>query len=225
MTRARGPVAFASAEEFRAWLARHHASATELDVLLWKTHAKHRGMGYTEALDEALCFGWIDGVRRSVDADSYRIRFTPRKQGSRWSLVNVRHVERLEKAGRMHAAGRAAFQARDPDDPRRYSFETEPVVLSPAFARKFRGNRRAWRYFESTPPWYRRVATFWVMSAKRPETRERRLAHLIERSEQEIPIRELDRSKSKAAAPAKPAEAARAKTTRRTMNPGRRSRS
>ena len=203
MSAARGPVAFASAEEFRAWLERHHATATELDVRLWKTHAKHRGMGYLEALDEALCFGWIDGVRRSVDADSFRIRFTPRKKGSRWSLVNVRHVERLEKEGRMRAAGRAAFRARDPNDVRRYSFETEPVALSPAFARKFRASGRAWRYFESTPPWYRRVATYWVMSAKREETRERRLAELIESSEREAPIRLLDRSQWKSTKPAK----------------------
>ena len=214
MTPARGPVAFASAAEFRAWLARHHATATELDVLLWKTHAKDRGMGYVEALDEALCFGWIDGVRRSVDADSYRIRFTPRKKGSRWSLVNVKHVERLEKAGRMHAAGLAAFRARNPDDPRRYSFETEPVALSPAFARKFRAERGAWRYFEATPPWYRRVATYWVMSAKRPETRERRLAHLIERSGQGVAIHVLDRSKWKSAKSTKSAKSAK-KSTRR----------
>ena len=106
MASTRGPVSFADAAEFRAWLERHHATATELDVRLWKTHAKHRGMGYKEALDEALCFGWIDGVRRSVDADSFRIRFTPRKKGSYWSDVNVRHVDLLEKAGRMHAAGR-----------------------------------------------------------------------------------------------------------------------
>src|SRR6185369_14076520 len=137
MASARGPVSFASAAQFRAWLERHHATATELDVRLWKTHAKHRGMGYKEALDQALCFGWIDGVRRSVDADSFRIRFTPRTKASRWSLVNVRHVERLEKAGRMPVAGRAAFRARDPNDARRYSVETEPVALSPAFARKF----------------------------------------------------------------------------------------
>ena len=202
----RGPVAFPSAAEFRAWLTRHHATATELDVRLWRTHAKHRGMGYVEALDEALCFGWIDGVRRSHDDDSYRIRFTPRKKGSRWSLVNVRHVERLEKAGRMHATGLAVFRARNPDDPRRYSFETEPVALSPAFARKFRAERGAWRYFESTPPWYRRVATHWVMSAKREETRERRLAELIERSAEGAPIRVLDRSQWKSTKPAKSAK-------------------
>ena len=225
MASTRGPVSFADAAEFRAWLERHHATATELDVRLWKTHAKHRGMGYKEALDEALCFGWIDGVRRSVDADSFRIRFTPRKKGSYWSDVNVRHVDRLEKAGRMHAAGRTVFRARDPDAPRRYSFESEPVALSPAFARKFRAKARAWRYFESMPPWYRRVATYRVMSAKRPETRERRLLDLIDCSAREIPIRELDRSKYKPAAPGKVAKRKSAKATRGSRTRTKRSRS
>jgi len=201
MTTTTRPTGFRTAAAFRAWLERHHATARELDVRLWKTHAQDRGMGYAEALDEALCFGWIDGVRRSIDADSFRIRFTPRKRGSRWSLVNVRHAERLVAAGRMHAAGLAAFRARDPDDPRRYAFETRPVSLSPAFARKLRANAAAWKYFASTPPWYRRVVSFWVMSAKQEETRARRLAHLIERSAQGIAIRELHRSKAKAAAP------------------------
>ena len=124
----------------------------------------------------------------------------------------------------MHAAGLAAFRARNADDPRRYSFETEPVALSPAFARKFRANRPAWRYFEAAPPWYRRVASYWVMSAKRPETRERRLAHLIERSAGETAIRLLERSKPKATTTPKPASA-RAKATRRTVNRTKRSRS
>ena len=221
MKAAPGPVAFASAARFRAWLERHHATAIELDVLLWKTHAKHRGMGYVEALDEALCFGWIDGVRRSIDADSYRIRFTPRKRGSRWSLVNVRHVERLVAAGRMHAAGLAVFRARDPDDPRRYSFETQPVALSPAFARKLRENARARSYFESTPPWYRRVATYWVMSAKRPETRERRIAHLIERSAEGIAIRVLHRAKPNTVKPTRATR--RSKPPKRTVKKRRRS--
>ncbi len=199
MTPASHPVSFRTAAAFRAWLERHHATARELDVRLWRTHALDRGMGYAAALDEALCFGWIDGVRRAVDADSFRIRFTPRKRGSRWSLVNVRHAERLVAAGRMHAAGLAAFRARDPDDPRRYAFEAQPVALSPAFARKLRANAAARKYFASTPPWYRRVVTWWVMSARRAETRERRLAHLIERSERGIAIRELHRAKTKTA--------------------------
>ena len=191
------PVAFRSAAEFRAWLERHHATATELDVRLWKAHARSRGLAYAEALDEALCFGWIDGVRRAHDADSFRIRFCPRRKGSRWSLVNVRHAERLVAAGRMSATGLAVFRARDPEDPRRYSFESRPVTLSPAFARKLREDARAWRFFRSQPPWYRRVSQFWVMSAKREETREKRLAHLIERSAAGRSIRLLERSKTK----------------------------
>jgi len=210
-----GPRSFASGAAFRAWLERHHATATELDVKIWKTHAKHRGMGYAEALDEALAFGWIDGVRRSIDADSFRIRFTPRKKGSRWSLVNVRHVARLEAAGRMHAAGLAAFRARDPEDPRRYSFEARPVTLSPAFARKFRARAAAWRYFSARPPWYRRTSTHWVMSAKRGETRERRLAELIARSEEGKTIRLLTRPEPKTAKAKTARKATRTKGARR----------
>ena len=129
------PVAFRSAAAFRAWLERHHDSAECLDLRLFKVAAKARGMGYTEALDEALCFGWIDGVRHALDDVSFRQRFSPRRKGSRWSLVNIRHVKRLEAAGRMHAAGLAAFRARDEQDSRRYSFETRPVDLPPALGR------------------------------------------------------------------------------------------
>ena len=174
------PVTFANAAAFRRWLTQHHASATELLIRLFKTTALARGLGYQEALDEVLCFGWIDGVRRGLDHESFTIRFTPRKPGSRWSLINVRHVERLEAAGRMHAAGRAAFRARDADDPRRYSFETKPVALAPEYARRLRANAAARRYYESEAPWYRRTSAFWVMSAKREATRERRLATLID---------------------------------------------
>jgi uncharacterized protein YdeI (YjbR/CyaY-like superfamily) len=197
------PRAFASAAKFRAWLEKHHASATELEVRLFKVHAAHRGMGYVEALDEALCFGWIDGVRHSIDADCHQVRFTPRRPGSRWSLVNIRHAKRLEAAGRMHAAGLAAFRNRDEQDSRRYSFEARSVALSAAFARKFRAARRAWAFFEAQAPWYRRVCTHWIMSAKRPETRERRLASLIELSENQRPLPGLERAVRKPGAAGK----------------------
>ena len=177
------PVAFATVAQFRAWLERHHADRDELDMRLFKKHASHRGIGYTEALDEALCFGWIDGVRRAFDADSFRQRFTPRRKGSRWSRVNLGHIRRLKREGRMHAAGLAALAARDPKDDRRYSFESRPMKLSPELARRFREHAAAWKYFEACTPGYRRLCCFYVMSAKQPETRLRRLERLIRASD------------------------------------------
>jgi uncharacterized protein YdeI (YjbR/CyaY-like superfamily) len=147
-----------------------------------KTHAADRGITYTQALDEALCFGWIDGVRRSVGADTFSVRFSPRKSRSTWSRVNVAHVERLIQAGRMTKPGLAAFAARDDRRTGVYSFEQRRVTLSPAYAREFRANAAAWAFFQQQPPWYRRTSIHWVMSAKREETRVRRLATLIAHS-------------------------------------------
>lgn len=146
----------------------------------FKVDFAERGATYEQALDEALCFGWIDGVRNGLDAESFSVRFTPRKAGSRWSLVNIRLATELEAAGRMHAAGLAAFRARDPNDARRYSFETRARELSPDLAKKFRAQQCAWAFFRARPPGYRRTAVFWVMSAKQQPTRERRLDVLIE---------------------------------------------
>lgn len=151
------------------------------------------GITYAEALDEALCHGWIDGVRRAVDAGSYSVRFTPRKAKSIWSLVNVRHAERLIQEGRMTAAGQKAFDARDASRTGVYSFEQKATALSPAYQRRFRANRAAWRYFEQEAPWYRRTSLHWVMSAKKEETRERRLATLIECSADAVRIPPLRR--------------------------------
>ncbi len=136
-------------------------------------------MTYTQALDEALCFGWIDGVRRRVDANSFSQRFSPRRSRSIWSRVNIRHVERLIEAGRMTEAGLAAFQARDEQRTGVYSFEQRSIELAPAYRRTFRANRAAWDYFQGEAPYYRRTSTYWVMSAKREETRARRLATLV----------------------------------------------
>jgi uncharacterized protein YdeI (YjbR/CyaY-like superfamily) len=174
------PTAFASAAAFRTWLAKHHASEPELIVRVFKTSASHLGLGYRDAVDEALCYGWIDGVRRSLDADSFTVRFSPRKPRSKWSVVNVRRVGELEAAGRMRKPGLAAFRARDENDSRRYSFESKPVALDPALEKKLRTNGHAWKYFQEQAPWYRRTSAFWVMSAKREETRERRLGILLD---------------------------------------------
>ena len=174
------PTAFKTAAAFRAWLAKHHASASELYVRLYKTGARGRGIGYKEALDEALCFGWIDGVRHALDAASFSVRFTPRKPKSAWSAVNIRRYGELLAEGRVRPQGRRAFAARVKSA---YSFESRPRALAPAFVRRFRANPRAFRFFAAQAPWYRRTCSFWVMSAKQLETRERRLAVLIERCE------------------------------------------
>jgi uncharacterized protein YdeI (YjbR/CyaY-like superfamily) len=174
---------FAIAGDFRAWLEKHHASATELVVGFHKKHTGRASMTWTESVREALCYGWIDGIRRSLGDDSYTIRFTPRKPGSNWSSRNVRHVEELIREGRMAPAGLAAFEARRPDRTGVYSFEQRHTArLEPAQEKQFRANSGAWKFFESQPPSYRRTAVYWVVSAKREETRSRRLAMLIEDS-------------------------------------------
>jgi uncharacterized protein YdeI (YjbR/CyaY-like superfamily) len=175
---------------FRAWLERNHARATELFLRCRKTGAAGRGVTYREALDEALCIGWIDGVRRAVDEDSFSVRFTPRKPKSAWSAVNIARARQLEAEGRMHPAGLEAFRARVKP---RYSYESRPLDLAPAYLAKLRARPRAWRFFEAQPPWYRRTCAFWIMSAKQPATRERRLDVLIESSEQQKGVPPLRR--------------------------------
>ena len=176
------PKFFNSRERFREWLERHHASAKEILVGFHKKNSGKKSITYAEALDEALCFGWIDGVRRNFDETSYTIRFTPRKPRSIWSLVNVRHVERLQKEGRMHPAGTAAFERRTPERTGIYSFENRPRELSAEFQKEFRKNKPAWEFFQKQPPGYKRLMSFWVMSAKKHETRIARLKRLIESS-------------------------------------------
>jgi uncharacterized protein YdeI (YjbR/CyaY-like superfamily) len=188
--------ALSSPAEFRAWLEEHHASTTEMVVRCRKVQAARKGLTYREALDEALCIGWIDGVRRSVDAASFSVRFSPRRPKSAWSTVNITRFGQLQEEGRVHPAGLAAFQARVKTQ---YSYENRPQALAPAYVRKFRANPRAWRFFEAQPPWYRRTCAFWVMSAKQPETREKRLARLIVTSERQKgipPLKVPDRRKS-----------------------------
>jgi uncharacterized protein YdeI (YjbR/CyaY-like superfamily) len=173
------PVAFASQRAFRAWLAKHHETAREVVVRCYKVREKEKGITYAEAVDEALCFGWIDGVRRSGDAESFNVRFTPRTPKSVWSAVNIRKATALEAAGRMRPAGRVAFAARTARSSKRYSYESKPSVLDPAFERELGRNRGAREFFLSQAPWYRRTSIFWVMEAKREETRARRFATLL----------------------------------------------
>jgi uncharacterized protein YdeI (YjbR/CyaY-like superfamily) len=174
----REPVPFAGPAAFRAWLAKNHAIASELYVRCRKVGAGS-GLTYREALDEALCIGWIDGVRHSIDSSSFSVRFTRRQPKSRWSTVNIRRFQELHAAGRVLPPGQAAFDARLKSE---YSFESRPRALAPAHERRFRADKAAWRFFAAQPDWYRRTCAFWVASAKKEETRERRLAQLIELS-------------------------------------------
>lgn len=181
------PRHFRTAGDFRRWLEKNHDEASELIVAFYKKDSGKKGMTYAEALDEALCWGWIDGVRRSIGPDAYSGRFSPRKPKSKWSAVNLRHYARLEKEGRIAPPGAAARARFDPDEHAPYSFERRhEAELSPELDKAFRAKRRAWDFFQEQPPGYRRVVTHWVMSAKRQETRERRLAELIEVSQDEL---------------------------------------
>ncbi len=173
------PTHFKTPAAFRGWLRKHHKSASALVLRIAKSHAAHRGITYAQALDEALCFGWIDGVRRRLDHDSFSIRFSPRKPRSIWSNVNVRHVTRLIEARRMTQTGLAVFEAREDSRTGVYSFEQRPTSLPPAYRRRLAADTTAWRYFQGEAPWYRRTSSHWVMSAKREETRLKRLNILI----------------------------------------------
>jgi uncharacterized protein YdeI (YjbR/CyaY-like superfamily) len=173
------PTFFKTAAAFARWLKTNHATKTELWVGLYKKHAAHRGMTYQEAVDEALCWGWIDGVLRRIDEDRTMQRYTPRKPKSNWSLVNVAKVKRLLAAGRMQPPGIAAYEARDAKRTGIYSFEKEAASFTPAQRREFRRSAAAWKWFEAQAPSYRKLATHWVTSAKQEATRERRLATLI----------------------------------------------
>jgi uncharacterized protein YdeI (YjbR/CyaY-like superfamily) len=190
--------AFASGSEFREWLATYHASETELVVRLFKVHAREKGMTYADALDEALCFGWIDGVRRAGDEDSFTVRFTPRKEKSIWSTVNIKRANDLEAAGRMRESGLAAFRRRDDKRSKIYAYENRKTKLSPEYETVLRSSKQAWEFFQKQPPWYRRTCIYWLMSAKRAETQRKRLATLMEFSAKRRPIPQLDRTGGRA---------------------------
>jgi uncharacterized protein YdeI (YjbR/CyaY-like superfamily) len=177
------PTFFATPDEFRAWLDAHHATETEVLVGFHKKGSGRPSITWPESVDQALCFGWIDGVRRRIDDDSYSIRFTPRKARSTWSAINVKRFGELTDLGLVRPAGAAAFERRSEDRTGIYSYERrEAAELEPAMVERFKAHARAWTWFEAQPPWYRRTATHWVISAKKPETRERRLQRLIEDS-------------------------------------------
>jgi uncharacterized protein YdeI (YjbR/CyaY-like superfamily) len=175
------PAFYATPEAWRAWLEGHHAAEREHWVGFHKRDTGRDSITWPEAVDQALCFGWIDGIRRRIDETSYMIRFTPRKRNSRWSMVNVRRAGELREAGLMRPAGIAAFEART--EQATYTYEQrDAAAFDPERERRLRANAAAWEHFSAQPLWYRRTATYWVMSAKREETRDRRLARLIDDS-------------------------------------------
>jgi uncharacterized protein YdeI (YjbR/CyaY-like superfamily) len=176
------PLYFASSAEFRSWLENNHADCAELLVGFYNKSSGKTSVTYPEALDEALCFGWIDGVRKNVNPEAYSIRFTPRKAKSQWSAVNINRVRKLSAARRMQAPGLKAFEGAE-QQKRKYSYEQrQEACLSKEDERRFRSHSSAWAFFEAQPPGYRKTATFWVVSAKREQTRERRLGVLMSSS-------------------------------------------
>ncbi|HEY3071589.1 MAG TPA: YdeI/OmpD-associated family protein [Candidatus Limnocylindrales bacterium] len=177
------PTFFETPADLREWLEKNHDRAQELWVGFHKKATGAGGITYREALDEALCFGWIDGLTRSLGDRDWMIRFTPRTARSTWSAVNITRVQELLQAGRLRPAGRRAFETRDPARANLYSYERANASLGPEHEAAFRANRKAWTFFEAQPPSYRKASTWWVISAKKEETRLKRLTLLIEHSE------------------------------------------
>jgi uncharacterized protein YdeI (YjbR/CyaY-like superfamily) len=173
---------FKSASEFRSWLEKNHASERELWVRFFRRGSGRPSITWAEAVDQALCFGWIDGIRKSLDDMSYVNRFTPRKPKSNWSLRNIKRVDELRKLGLMQPSGLQAFEQHDRAKAERYSYE-QSRGLDSVYERRFKVNKKAWAFFEEQPPGYRKTAGWWVMSAKQEKTRLRRLNTLIADSE------------------------------------------
>ncbi len=190
------PRFFATAAEFRGWLEAHHDKLSELWVGFHKVSSGKPSLTWPESVDAALCFGWIDGVRKSIDETSYKIRFTPRKPGSKWSGVNSRRVEQLKDLGLMHNSGLQAFAKRVAEKSGVYSYEQRHTIeLDEPLEKLFRRNRKAWTYFQEQANWYRKAALWWIASAKREDTRLKRLMQLIEHSEQGRTIPPLTRKR------------------------------
>jgi uncharacterized protein YdeI (YjbR/CyaY-like superfamily) len=174
------PRYFATPEKFLAWLAKNHQRVPELLVGFHKKATRKASIDWPQSVDEALCFGWIDGVRRSLGEDSYTIRFTPRRAGSIWSSINIRRVAVLKRHGRMQPAGLAAFARRTRERSVVYAYEQRDTAkLAAAETRQFKAQPEAWQFFSATAPWYRHRVIYWIISARKPETRRSRLARII----------------------------------------------
>ncbi len=188
------PVFFSTQSRFRAWLQKNHANSRELLVGFYKKDSGKPSLTWPESVDEALCFGWIDGIRKSIDDVSYTIRFTPRKPRSNWSTVNIKRVKELKMLGRMRSSGMKAFEVRADEKSATYSYEQRHAAdLGTTFEKQFRTDKKAWDYFQAQPPSYRKAAIWWVVSAKKDETKEKRLAQLIQDSKNSRSIPPLTR--------------------------------
>lgn len=190
------PRFFASPAVLRRWLETNHATARELVVGLYKKHSGRPSITWPELVDQVLCFGWIDGIRKTIDADRYTIRVTPRRRDSIWSKVNVGRVAELTRLGLMKHAGVKAFEARTAKRTGTYAFESRPKKLAPTYEKPFKAQPGAWAFFLAQPPGYQRLMAFWVMDAKKEETRLKRLAQLIKDSAAERRLGLLRRAPS-----------------------------
>jgi len=185
------PTYFKSPTEFRKWLEKNHDTAQEVLVGFYKKGSESKGITYQEALDEALCLGWIDGVRKRVDDERFTIRFTPRKPRGIWSAVNIERVGVLTEQGRMKPSGLAAFEARTEERSKVYAYEQAKYAFDEVSEKAFKTHKKAWAFFQEQAPWAKRNGTWWVVSAKKAETRAKRLATLIEVCEQGMPLAEF----------------------------------
>jgi uncharacterized protein YdeI (YjbR/CyaY-like superfamily) len=193
-TKEAAPQFFPTLADWRAWLEKHHADSEELWVGFYKRDSGRPSITWPESVDGALCFGWIDGVRKTIDAHRYKIRFTPRRPRSVWSAINIKRTKELSKLGMMHKAGLAAFEKRNSDRSAIYAYEQRKGAKLPAdFEKQFRANTAAWKFFQSRPPWYRRTSTYWVVSAKKEETRLKRIGILMDCSARSQNIPGLNR--------------------------------
>ena len=179
------PLFFSTQQEFRTWLANNNQTAVELSVGFYKVKSGKPSMSWSESVDQALCFGWIDGVRKSIDNDSYKIRFTPRKKTSIWSAVNIKKIEKLINQNLMQPAGLEIYKQRSDKNTEGYSSASRIQKLPSEYEKAFKSNNKAWKYFQSLAPSYKKSSIHWVMSAKRDATQEKRLRDLIAESEQE----------------------------------------
>lgn len=177
------PIFFAKQSDFRKWLKANHKKETEVIVGFYKVNSQKPSMTWSQSVDEALCFGWIDGIRKSIDEDSYQNRFTPRKPNSIWSAINIKKVENLIAKGLMQPAGLEIFEKRDKKKSTIYSHENEMMKFTPAFEKQFRANKKAWKYFQSLATSYKKSSIHWVMSAKQEATQLKRLHQLMMDSE------------------------------------------
>lgn len=176
------PTFFASPSAFYKWLEKNHNKKEELIVGFYKVGSGKPSMTWSESVDQALCFGWIDGVRRTIDDKSYSIRFTPRRPNSIWSAVNIKKVNELSKKGLMHKAGLDAFAKRKESKSAIYTHENEAKEFTPAIEKQFKANKKAWKYFQELAPGYRKLSIHWIMGAKQEVTQQKRLKTLIEMS-------------------------------------------